>query len=92
MLENLQERKETKGRKSLRSGGTNVKLESPGSRGSQLTITEFYRSAKGQFQKKPEEDLAENMDDSKSDVTSKGKRKASTSSLPKSVRRRLLFG
>lgn len=90
----MQGQKESKGRnsESTRSGGRNKKLESPGSRGAQPTITEFYRSTKVQLQTQPEEDLDENADSSESNPTSKGKRKVSTSSLPKSVRRRLLFG
>ncbi|XP_015899347.1 flap endonuclease GEN-like 1 isoform X2 [Ziziphus jujuba] len=87
------EQKESKRRnsESLRSGGRNKKLESPGSRAAQLTMTEFYRSTKAQLQTKPEEGLAENADNGGSNPTSKGKRKVSTPSLPKSVRRRLLF-
>ncbi|KAK3194904.1 hypothetical protein Dsin_026214 [Dipteronia sinensis] len=75
---------------SLRSEGSNKKLEPLKSMGVQLSITEFYRSAKVQNQGKLGEDLAKNVD-SQGGGTSKEKRKASSANLSKSTRRRLLF-
>lgn len=74
-----------------RSSGTNEKLETPMSRGVQRNITEFYRSKKALFNNQPEEDSAKDVD-SPSVESSKEKRKGSNQNLPKSVRRRLLFG
>ncbi|KAI9181745.1 hypothetical protein LWI28_018193 [Acer negundo] len=75
---------------SLRSEGSNKKSESRNSMGVQLSITEFYRSAKVQNQGKLGEDLAKNVN-SQGGGTSKEKRKASSANLSKSTRRRLLF-
>ncbi|PON85199.1 XPG/Rad2 endonuclease [Trema orientale] len=75
---------------SVRSEGTNEKLETPKSTGIQLNITEFYRSTKVQFQTLPEEDSAKDSD-SQRQGTSKERRKVSTPNFSKSVRRRLLF-
>ncbi|KAL3649515.1 hypothetical protein CASFOL_005918 [Castilleja foliolosa] len=61
------------------------KTEASGSRGAQLSITEFYRSSKAVCQKKTDEDT-EN-----SHGPTEGKRKDSSSRISKSVRRRLLF-
>jgi flap endonuclease GEN len=92
VLEILQELKESKRKKSssLRSEGTNEKLELKSSRGVQLSITEFYRSTKVQVQVKPGEDLP-SFSSGQGDGTSKEKRKVSNPNLSKSVRRRLLF-
>uniref|UniRef100_A0A2N9JAR5 XPG-I domain-containing protein n=1 Tax=Fagus sylvatica TaxID=28930 RepID=A0A2N9JAR5_FAGSY len=86
------ELKESKRKKSssLRSEGTNEKLELKSSRGVQLSITEFYRSTKVQVQVKPGEDLP-SFSNGQGDGTSKEKRKVSNPNLSKSVRRRLLF-
>ncbi|GMN67601.1 hypothetical protein TIFTF001_036666 [Ficus carica] len=74
-----------------RSSGTNEKLETPKSRGLQRNITEIYRSKKALFNNQPEEDSAKDVS-SPSVESSKEKRKGSNQNLPKSVRRRLLFG
>ncbi|KAL5859811.1 hypothetical protein ACOSQ4_001107 [Xanthoceras sorbifolium] len=86
------ESRELKRRKtsSLRSEGSNGKLESPKSKGVQPSITEFYRSSKVQNQGKSGEDLAKNAS-SQGGGTSKEKRKVSSANLSKSARRRLLF-
>ncbi|KAL6124297.1 hypothetical protein ACLB2K_076811 [Fragaria x ananassa] len=63
----------------------------PKPKGVQLNITEFYRSTKT---KKLETEAGEDptqISISQNAETSNGKRKASNSNLPKSVRRRLLF-
>ncbi|GAV92000.1 XPG_N domain-containing protein/XPG_I domain-containing protein [Cephalotus follicularis] len=87
----LQEKelKELKRRKSsvLGSEGSNENPESLKSKGVQLIITEFYRSTKLQPLAKPAENLATNSGDG----SPKGKRKAASPRLSKSVRRRLLF-
>ncbi|XP_024031840.1 flap endonuclease GEN-like 1 [Morus notabilis] len=75
----------------LRFERTNEKLETPKSRGIQRNITEFYRSTKVLLENQPVEDLAKDID-SQSGESSKEKRKVSNQNLPKSVRRRLLFG
>ncbi|ONI22838.1 hypothetical protein PRUPE_2G154000 [Prunus persica] len=71
------------------------KPETAGSRGVQLNITEFYRSAKV-YETEPGEILTKKTEpgeilSSQRAETSKEKRKPSSSNLPKSVRRRLLF-
>ncbi|CAN6711177.1 unnamed protein product [Malus baccata var. baccata] len=55
-----------------------------------LNITKISRSAKTQYETELREDLTQNTD-SQIAETSKEKRKPSSSNLPKSVRRRLLF-
>ncbi|XP_065864729.1 flap endonuclease GEN-like 1 [Euphorbia lathyris] len=81
----LQEKelKDSKRRKPLSS-------ESVKSKGIQRSLTEFYRSTKVQLEATGSEDLAQKSNNLE-DLTSKGKRKISSSNLPKSVRRRLLF-
>ena len=90
----LQEVKESKRRNKsgLRAAGVEEMSDSPKSKGVQLSITEFYRSAKVDFHEKPGEDSAENSETTQGRETSTEKRKASSSKLSKSVRRRLLFG
>ncbi|XP_038876412.1 flap endonuclease GEN-like 1 isoform X2 [Benincasa hispida] len=67
--------------------GTSGKSDSSKGKGVQLSITEFYRATKTQQQTSETTDLT-----NEDEETSTGKRKASTSStLSKSVRRRLLF-
>ena len=89
----MQELKESKRRNKsgLRSEGVEEMPDSPKSKGVQLSITEFYRSAKVIFHEKPGEDSAGNSD-AQGRETSTEKRKVSDSKLSKSVRRRLLFG
>lgn len=83
------EMKESKRRKSSssRTGGTCEKSQNPDSGGLQLAITDYYRSSKILNEEKDNQDLAQNI------VIgfAKGKSKATSASLPKSVRRRLLF-
>ncbi|WCJ23135.1 Flap endonuclease GEN-like 1 [Euphorbia peplus] len=81
------ELKDSKRRKSLSSSG---KSESMKSKGIQRSLTEFYRSTKVPLQATGGEDLAQKSDNIE-DLSSKGKRKVSSSNVPKSVRRRLLF-
>ncbi|KAM1230506.1 hypothetical protein ACFX2I_040649 [Malus domestica] len=73
-----------------RRNATGGKPETAGSKGVQLNITEFFRSAKKQYETEPGEDLTQNTD-SQIAETGKEKRSPSSSNLPKSVRRRLLF-
>lgn len=94
VLKNLiQEQKESKRRKtsSLRSEDSNAKSESPKPKGVQLSIKEYYRSAKMQAEEKPGDLLKTSA--SQDDEKSKGKRDdtSSSSNLTKSARRRLLF-
>lgn len=92
----LQEKelKESKRRKTPISEAavSSEKFKTPKSKGTQLSITEFYRSTKGQSLEKSGEDLLSTSSFNRSDESSKGKRKLSSPNLPKSVRRRLLFG
>ncbi|CAI0471967.1 unnamed protein product [Linum tenue] len=78
------ELKESK-RKRSRTGGSGNKSENLKSRGVQLSITEFYRSSKMQ--------VSANQGDTanRSESHDKEIKNTSTSPLPKSVRRRLLF-
>ncbi|XP_030466372.2 flap endonuclease GEN-like 1 isoform X1 [Syzygium oleosum] len=85
--------KELKGSKrgnSVSSTPEGEESELTKSKGVQLSITEFYRSAKVPYQAKPADDI---VDDSKSfrDGSSKKKSKGSSSNFSKSARRRLLF-
>ncbi|XP_022156154.1 flap endonuclease GEN-like 1 isoform X2 [Momordica charantia] len=65
--------------------GTSEKSDSSKVKGVQLSITEFYRSTKAQ-------QAAERVDSTnEGEETSTGKRKESSTTLSKSVRRRLLF-
>ena len=73
-----------------RRKATGGKPETAGSKGVQLNITEFFRSAKKQYETEPGEELTQNTDSLIAE-TRKEKRSPSTSNLPKSVRRRLLF-
>lgn len=67
--------------------GTSGKSDSSKSKGVQLSITEFYRATKTQQQTAETTDMT-----NEDEETSTGKRKASSSTtLSKSVRRRLLF-
>ncbi|KAH9788103.1 Flap endonuclease GEN-like 1 [Citrus sinensis] len=86
------ERRELKRKRtsSLRSEESNGKLESPKSKGVQLSITEFYRSAKVQSQEKSGADLAKDSN-CQVDRISKENRRVSSPNLSKSARRRLLF-
>ncbi|XP_015582634.1 flap endonuclease GEN-like 1 isoform X2 [Ricinus communis] len=84
----LKEKEQKESKRRLSS--STEKSESVKSKGVQLNITEFYRSTKVQFAASGGEeqaDCSENQDD----VISTEKRKISSSNLPKSVRRRLLF-
>ncbi|CAK7347995.1 unnamed protein product [Dovyalis caffra] len=85
----LQASKRRKG-SSLRTEGSNEKSESPKSKRVQLSITEFYRSAKVAAIHEKRGDLANNSENQE-DGPSKERRKVSSSNLPKSVRRSLLF-
>ncbi|MED6146028.1 hypothetical protein PIB30_030709 [Stylosanthes scabra] len=86
-----QELKELKKRKSPSSrSDKNEKSVSPSSKRLQLNITEFFPSAKVKNQSKAD-DSSKDIGDSQGSGDSKGKRKESSSNLPKSVRRRLLF-
>ncbi|XP_021860514.2 flap endonuclease GEN-like 1 isoform X2 [Spinacia oleracea] len=78
--------KESKRRMS-RPGGTCIESPSPNSGGVQLAITDYYRSSKLLNQAKDNHNSAQNEETG----CLKEKRNASSSSLPKSVRRRLLF-
>ncbi|KAK6162445.1 hypothetical protein DH2020_002286 [Rehmannia glutinosa] len=82
----LKEMKSRKKKSNLAPETTPEKTESPGARGVQLSITEFYRSSKALCPNKPEED----GDNSRG--SSKGKRTDPSSRVSKSVRRKLLFG
>lgn len=86
------ERRELKRKRtsSLRSEESNGKLESPKSKGVQLSITEFYRSAKVQSQAKSGEDLDKDSS-CQVDGISKENRRVSSPNLSKSARRCLLF-
>ncbi|KDP28697.1 hypothetical protein JCGZ_14468 [Jatropha curcas] len=86
------ELKESKRRKctNLRSEGSEGKSGSVKSKAVQLSLTEFYRSAKVPSHATGGEDLC-NSSEKQDDVRSKEKRKVSNSKLSKSVRRRLLF-
>ncbi|KAF8379409.1 hypothetical protein HHK36_028844 [Tetracentron sinense] len=86
------EMKESKSRRKKSSLGSDTthKSASPKSRGTQLSITEFYRSTKVLIQPKQEEDLAKNSDNHAEGI-SNGRKKKLSPNLPKSVRRRLLF-
>lgn len=75
---------------SLRSEESNGTLESPKSKGVQLSITEFYRSAKVQSQANSGADLAKDSN-CRVDRISKENRRVSSPNLSKSARRRLLF-
>lgn len=75
---------------STESGGTPQNSESPKTRNSQLSITEFYHSTKMLSQAKRGKNLAENLEDGIG--SSDGKRKGVNPKLSKSARRRLLFG
>lgn len=92
-MDDLQEVKESRRRNKsgLKSEWGEEMSESPKPKGVQLSITEFYRSSKVKFREKPE-DSAEDPPDTQNRDTSTEKRKASGSKIPKSVRRRLLFG
>ncbi|XP_050235621.1 flap endonuclease GEN-like 1 [Mercurialis annua] len=82
--------KELKESKSKKSSGSKGKSESVKSPGIQKNITEFFQSTKVQFHAtggEEQADCSKNQDG----VISKEKRKISSSNLPKSVRRRLLF-
>ncbi|KAI4354970.1 hypothetical protein L6164_003790 [Bauhinia variegata] len=85
-----QELKELKGKNPTPRSRKNENSASPNSRDIQLNITEFFRSTKVQNQPKQREDLDKNLDIEQKG-TSKVKRKASSSNLSKSARRRLLF-
>lgn len=74
----------------FKNEGSSEKSESPKSKRVQLRLTEFYRSAKVAAIHAKQEDLANNSENQE-DGPSKGKNKVSSSNLPKSVRRRLLF-
>lgn len=88
------ELKESKRRKTpiSRTAESSEKSKTPKSKGIQLSITEFYRSTKGQSQEKSGQDPLSTPSLNPSDGSSKGKRKLSSPNLSKSVRRRLLFG
>ncbi|CBI38844.3 flap endonuclease GEN-like 1 [Vitis vinifera] len=90
LLEKELKESKRRNKSGLRSEGVEEMPDSPKSKGVQLSITEFYRSAKVIFHEKPE-DSAGNSD-AQGRETSTEKRKASDSKLSKSVRRRLLFG
>ncbi|GLT59554.1 hypothetical protein SLA2020_323660 [Shorea laevis] len=75
----------------LGSSESSEKSKTPKPRGIQLSITEFYRSTKGQSQEKSGGDLSKTSVNL-GDGSSKGKRKVSSPNLSKTVRRRLLFG
>lgn len=85
-----QELKGSKRGNSVSSTPEGEESELTKSKGVQLSITEFYRSAKVLYQAKPADDI---VDDSKSfrDGSSKKKSKGSSSNFSKSARRRLLF-
>lgn len=68
------------------------KRESPKSRDGQRSITDFYRTTKQQIDANSGEASAKDPADKQEQGSSKGKKKASSPpTLPKSVRRRLLF-
>ncbi|XP_011035441.1 PREDICTED: flap endonuclease GEN-like 1 isoform X2 [Populus euphratica] len=74
----------------FKNEGSSEKSESPKSKRVQLRLTEFYRSAKVAAIHTKQGDLANNSENQE-DGPSKGKNKVSSTNLPKSVRRRLLF-
>ncbi|XP_030533748.1 flap endonuclease GEN-like 1 isoform X2 [Rhodamnia argentea] len=84
------ELKESKRGKSASMTPEGTESELTKSKGVQLSITEFYRSAKVLYQAKAADDI---VNDSKSfgDGSSKKKSRGSSSSFSKSARRRLLF-
>ncbi|XP_043718475.1 flap endonuclease GEN-like 1 [Telopea speciosissima] len=84
----VKESKSQKKKSSLNSGGTKGKGESKAS-GVQLSITEFYRSAKVQVQSKQGEDPSKNSEN-RAEIF-EGKRNMRSPNLSKAVRRRLLL-
>ncbi|XP_074263244.1 flap endonuclease GEN-like 1 isoform X2 [Silene latifolia] len=79
--------KESK-RKSRYSEGTVETPRTPNMRGDQMAITDYYRSSKTLKEAKSSEDFVTGSET----YRLKGKSKVSSETLPKSVRRRLLFG
>ncbi|KAG8391751.1 hypothetical protein BUALT_Bualt01G0219600 [Buddleja alternifolia] len=81
----LKEMKSQKKKSNSGSFRTPENSETSASRGTQLSITEFYRSSKDVCPNKPEKNAAKGSGEGK-------RRKDSSSRISKSVRRRLLFG
>lgn len=73
-------------RRKSRTGGTCIKSQSPSPGGVQLSIMDYYRSSKAPNMAKDKHNMSQNEE---TGLTEKSK--ASSTSLPKSVRRRLLF-
>ncbi|XP_010692341.2 flap endonuclease GEN-like 1 [Beta vulgaris subsp. vulgaris] len=83
----LQQKEVKESKRKSRSGETCVESHSPNLGSGQLAITDYYRSSKPLTQAKDNHDLAQ----SEEAECLREKSKVTTASLPKSVRRRLLF-